>query len=186
MRHEVRNRTRLVLASRPRCDVGETDYKATINLPETAFPMKADLAQKEPQILARWAGEKLYEQILAARKASPPWVLHDGPPYANGHIHYGHILNKSLKDIVVKLRTMMGHYVEYKPGWDCHGLPIELAVLRDLGDKVRGLDAVAIRKACHDYAMRWVGTQRDEFQRLGVFPVACEATIWKLVRPTCS
>ena len=146
-----------------------TDYKATLNLPKTDFPMKADLARREPEIVEKWKSEKLYARILEARKEAPPWVFHDGPPYANGNIHYGHILNKTLKDIVVKSRTMMGHYVEFKPGWDTHGLPIELAVLRELGDKAAGLSSVEIRNACHAYAMKWVGTQRDEFQRLGVF-----------------
>jgi isoleucyl-tRNA synthetase len=145
------------------------DYKATLNLPETAFPMKADLARKEPEILARWEQDKLYDQILAARRGAPIWVLHDGPPYANGHIHYGHILNKVLKDIVCKSRTMFGHFVEYRPGWDCHGLPIELAVMREHADTVAQMSAIEIRKACHAYAMKWVGTQRDEFKRLGVF-----------------
>ncbi|MCU1279033.1 MAG: isoleucyl-tRNA synthetase, partial [bacterium] len=145
------------------------DYKDTLNLPDTAFPMKADLAKREPEMLARWAESKLYGRILAARKSAPPYVLHDGPPYANGNIHYGHILNKILKDIIVKYRTMAGHYVEYKPGWDCHGLPIELAVQRALGDKVASMSPVEIRGACHDYAMKWVGVQRDEFIRLGVF-----------------
>jgi isoleucyl-tRNA synthetase len=149
--------------------VSGAEYKSTLNLPETAFPMKADLAQKEPKILEGWAQADLYGQILKARTGAPLYVLHDGPPYANGNIHYGHILNKTLKDIVVKMRTMMGRYVEYRPGWDCHGLPIELAVLRELGDKVQGLSALEIRKACHAYAMKWVATQRTEFQRLGVF-----------------
>ncbi|HEY1586763.1 MAG TPA: isoleucine--tRNA ligase, partial [Polyangia bacterium] len=135
----------------------------------TQFPMKADLAKREPEILSRWAEGKLYARILEARKGARPYVLHDGPPYANGNIHYGHILNKILKDIVCKYRTMAGHYVEYKPGWDCHGLPIELAVQRSLGDKIAGMSAVEIRAACHDYAMKWVGVQRDEFIRLGVF-----------------
>jgi isoleucyl-tRNA synthetase len=148
---------------------GPVDYKATLNLPKTDFAMKADLARKEPEMLARWEKERLYDRILAARKGAPPYVLHDGPPYANGHIHYGHILNKILKDIVCKSRTMAGHYVEYKPGWDTHGLPIELAVLRDLGERAHGLSAVEIRRACHEYALRWVDTQRDEFKRLGVF-----------------
>jgi isoleucyl-tRNA synthetase len=145
------------------------DYKATLNLPDTQFPMKADLARREPEILARWAESKLYTRILAARKSAPPYVLHDGPPYANGNIHYGHILNKILKDIIVKYRTMAGHYVEYKPGWDCHGLPIELAVQRALGDKAHTMSPVDVRGACHEYAMKWVGVQRDEFIRLGVF-----------------
>jgi isoleucyl-tRNA synthetase len=145
------------------------DYKATLNLPDTQFPMKADLAKREPEILKRWADQKLYARILDARKSARPFVLHDGPPYANGSIHQGHVLNKVLKDIVCKYRTMAGHFVEYKPGWDCHGLPIELAVQRALGDKIQGMSPVDIRKACHDYAMKWVGTQRDEFIRLGVF-----------------
>jgi isoleucyl-tRNA synthetase len=145
------------------------DYKATLNLPETAFPMKGDLARREPEQLARWADSGLYARILDARRGSAPYVLHDGPPYANGNIHYGHILNKILKDIVVKYQTMAGHYVEYKPGWDCHGLPIELAVQRSLGDQIASLSPVEIRKACHDYAMKWVGTQASEFQRLGIF-----------------
>jgi isoleucyl-tRNA synthetase len=145
------------------------DYKATLNLPDTAFPMKADLSKREPEILAQWAESKLYGRILAARKSAPPYVLHDGPPYANGNIHYGHILNKILKDIVCKYRAMSGRYVEYKPGWDCHGLPIELAVMRALGDKVAGMSALQIRAACHDYAMKWIDAQREEFKRLGVF-----------------
>ncbi|HEY2748045.1 MAG TPA: class I tRNA ligase family protein, partial [Polyangia bacterium] len=149
------------------------DYKATLNLPETKFPMKADLARREPEILKGWAESKLYGRILDARRHARPYVLHDGPPYANGNIHYGHILNKILKDIVVKYRTMAGHYVEYKPGWDCHGLPIELAVQRAInaesGEKIATMSPVEIRAACHDYAMKWVGVQRDEFIRLGVF-----------------
>src|SRR5439155_18657238 len=145
------------------------DYKATLNLPETAFPMKADLAKKEPDMLRGWADSKLYTRILEARRNAPPYVLHDGPPYANGHIHYGHILNKILKDIVCKYRTMAGHFVEYKPGWDCHGLPIELAVQRSLGDKIATMSPLEIRGACHEYAMRFVRIQRDEFIRLGVF-----------------
>src|SRR3569833_2457094 len=145
------------------------DYKATLNQPDTQFPMKADLAKREPEILSRWADNKLYARILEARRNSPPYEQHDGPPYANGNIHYGHIHNKILKDIIVKYRTMAGHYVEYKPGWDCHGLPIELAVQRALGDKIAGMSPVDIRAACHDYAMKWVGIPRDEFIRLGVF-----------------
>src|SRR4051812_30751701 len=145
------------------------DYKATLNLPDTQFPMKADLAKREPEILSRWAESKLYSRILEARRNAKPYVLHDGPPYANGNIHYGHILNKILKDIIVKYRTMAGHYVEFKPGWDCHGLPIELAVMREHADEVAKMSAVEIRKACHEYAMKWVGVQRDEFKRLGVF-----------------
>src|SRR5437016_5862714 len=141
------------------------DYKATLNLPETSFPMKADLAKREPQLLAKWEQSQLYARLLKAREGAPPYVLHDGPPYANGNIHYGHILNKTLKDIVCKYRAMSGRYVEYKPGWDCHGLPIELAVMRTLGDKAASMSPVEIRAACHEYARKWIDVQRDEFKR---------------------
>ncbi len=145
------------------------DYKDTLHLPRTDFPMKADLARREPEILRRWHEEQLGARILDARRGSPPYVFHDGPPYANGHIHYGHILNKILKDTVCKYRTMAGFYTEFKPGWDCHGLPIELAVLREKGAAKLTQSPLDLRRACHEYAMQWVSTQRDEFQRLGVF-----------------
>jgi isoleucyl-tRNA synthetase len=145
------------------------DYKTTLNLPQTAFPMKADLAKREPEILKTWEASRLYARILEARQNAAVWAFHDGPPYANGHIHYGHILNKILKDIVCKYRTMSDRYVEYKPGWDCHGLPIELAVMREMGDKIASASAAEVRKHCHDYAMKYVAIQRDEFKRLGVF-----------------
>src|SRR5262245_20427508 len=143
-------------------------YKETVNLPETDFPMRGDLAKREPEILADWEQQNLYEKIQAARAGAPLWVLHDGPPYSNGHIHYGHILNKILKDIVVKSRTMAGFRTPYVPGWDTHGLPIELAVERELGPKRQGMSAAEIRKACRDYAMKFVEIQRVEFKRLGV------------------
>src|SRR5690348_1866241 len=144
----------------------EAKYKDTVNLPETTFPIRGDLATREPEILARWTESKLYERIQAARAGAPRWVLHDGPPYSNGHIHYGHILNKILKDIVVKSRTMAGFRTPYVPGWDTHGLPIELAVERELKDK--RLPPAEFRKACRDYAMKFVDIQRKEFERLGV------------------
>jgi isoleucyl-tRNA synthetase len=147
----------------------EKDWKDTLNLPKTDFPMRANLAQREPELLDRWQKAKLYEQIRAARKDAPRFVLHDGPPYANGAIHYGHILNKILKDLVVKYRTMAGYSAPYVPGWDCHGLPIELAVERELGAKKAEMSAVDVRRACHDYAMKMVDLQRDGFKRLGVF-----------------
>ena len=144
-------------------------YKDTVNLPETPFPMKGDLATREPQILETWARTKLYERIQAARAKAPPWILHDGPPYSNGNIHYGHILNKILKDIVVKSRTMAGFRTPYVPGWDTHGLPIELAVEREIPrGKREAMSPTEIRRACRDYALRWVDVQRVEFQRLGV------------------
>jgi isoleucyl-tRNA synthetase len=144
------------------------DYKATLNLPKTDFPMKANLPQREPEMLAWWEQQKLYEQIQEAGKGRPRYVLHDGPPYANGRIHIGHALNKILKDIIVKSKTMAGFHAPYVPGWDCHGLPIEHQVMKELGDKKKDLDATAIRKLCRDYADKYVGIQRDEFKRLGV------------------
>ncbi|HVG01746.1 MAG TPA: class I tRNA ligase family protein, partial [Nitrospira sp.] len=144
------------------------DYKSTLNLPKTDFPMKANLPQREPAMLARWAQERLYERIQESRRGCEQYILHDGPPYANGRIHIGHALNKILKDIIIKSKTMSGYQVPYVPGWDCHGLPIEHQVLKELGDKKRDLDALAIRKLCKDYAEKYVAIQREEFQRLGV------------------
>src|SRR5712692_11795016 len=118
------------------------DYKATLNLPRTDFAMKANLAQREPEMVRRWAESRVYERLLAARAGAPKFVLHDGPPYANGHIHLGTALNKVLKDVVVRSRTMagpQGHDAPYVPGWDCHGLPIELQVDRDLGSRKKDL-----------------------------------------------
>jgi isoleucyl-tRNA synthetase len=144
------------------------DYKPTLNLPKTDFPMKANLPQREPEMLAWWEQQKLYERIQEVGKGRPRYVLHDGPPYANGRIHIGHALNKILKDIVVKSKTMAGFHAPYVPGWDCHGLPIEHQVMKELGDKKKDLDASAIRRLCRDYADKYVGIQRGEFQRLGV------------------
>jgi len=144
------------------------DYKATLNLPKTDFPMKANLPQREPELLASWEKERLYEQIQEAGKGRPLYILHDGPPYANGRIHIGHALNKILKDIIIKSKTMAGYQVPYVPGWDCHGLPIEHQVLKDLGEKKKTLDAMAIRKLCREYAEKFYTIQREEFQRLGI------------------
>ncbi len=144
------------------------DYKATLNLPKTDFPMKANLPQREPELLAWWEQERLYERIQEAGKNRPLYVLHDGPPYANGRIHIGHALNKILKDIIIKSKTMAGFRVPYVPGWDCHGLPIEHQVMKELGDKKKDLDTLAIRKLCRDYAEKYLNIQRDEFKRLGV------------------
>ncbi len=144
------------------------DYKKTIRLPQTAFPMKANLAQKEPQILARWQSENVYEKLLAAREGAEEFVFHDGPPYANGHIHYGHILNKTLKDIVVKYQNLAGRKSRFVPGWDCHGLPIELNVEKAHGRSATRTKAET-RAACRVEASKWIDAQRTEFQRLGVF-----------------
>lgn len=147
------------------------NYKQTVNLPATDFPMKGNLPVREPLILDRWAEEKTYEAILAKNKEAGGgrFVFHDGPPYANNHIHQGHMLNKILKDFVVKSRSMEGKVAVFIPGWDCHGLPIELQVDKKLGSKKREMSKTQIRDACRDYANHWVGIQREEFKRLGLF-----------------
>ena len=145
------------------------DYKDTLNLPRTDFPQKANLPQREPAILEKWQQTDLYRRILEKNAHGEPFVFHDGPPYANGHIHQGHMLNKTLKDIVVKYRNLEGRLTDFVPGWDCHGLPIELQVDKKLGPKKRGMSKVEIREACRAHAMEFVDVQRAEFQRLGVF-----------------
>ncbi len=145
-----------------------TDYKDTLNLPQTAFPMRANLAQREPQMLADWQARDLYGQIRRVSAGREPFVLLDGPPYANGKIHLGHAVNKVLKDVVVKSRTLAGFDAPYVPGWDCHGLPIELQVEKKHGKVGRKLDAQAFRRACRDYALKQVDSQREDFIRLGV------------------
>jgi isoleucyl-tRNA synthetase len=145
------------------------DWKDTLNLPRTEFPMKANLPAAEPQALARWADMRLYDRIREARAGRPRFVLHDGPPYANGQIHLGTALNKILKDFVVKSRSMAGFDAPYVPGYDCHGLPIELKVDRELGPKKRDMSPADFRRACRAYAERFIGVMTEEFQRLGVF-----------------
>ena len=144
------------------------EWKDSVNLPRTGFPMKANLQTAEPEWLARWQEMGLYEQIRKSRVGRPKFVLHDGPPYANGHIHIGHALNKILKDFVVRSRTMAGYDAPYVPGWDCHGLPIELKVDRELGPKKRDMSIADFRRACRRYAAEYVDIQRAEFERLGV------------------
>ncbi|MBI4887783.1 MAG: isoleucine--tRNA ligase [Acidobacteria bacterium] len=145
------------------------EWKETVNLPRTGFPMKANLQTAEPEALARWAAMDLYGQIRARRRGSPKFVLHDGPPYANAQIHLGTALNKILKDFVVKSRTMTGFDAPFVPGYDCHGLPIELRVDRELGPKKREMSRADIRRACRAYAERYIGVMTAEFQRLMVF-----------------
>jgi isoleucyl-tRNA synthetase len=145
------------------------DIKSTINLPRTDFPMKADLPRREPLMLERWTRLDVYASIRAARKGRDRFILHDGPPYANGQIHLGQSLNKILKDIVVKSRTMLGLDAPYVPGWDCHGLPIEHQVDRDLGARKASMTPLEIRAACRAYAEKYIDLQRQEFKRLGVF-----------------
>ncbi|MDR2349799.1 MAG: class I tRNA ligase family protein, partial [Deltaproteobacteria bacterium] len=145
------------------------DHKDTLNLPKTAFPMKGRLNELEPKLLAKWKEMNLYGLMLAKTADCPTWVLHDGPPYANGHIHLGTALNKILKDFIVKSKVMTGHRSPYVPGWDCHGLPIENKVDKDLGPKRAGLRKSEIRKLCREYALKYLDIQREEFVRLGCF-----------------
>ena len=144
------------------------DYKQTINLPNTGFPMKADLANREPGMLAAWERSGLYQKIREAAKGRPSFVLTDGPPYANGAIHLGHAVNKILKDIIVKSRTLDGYDAPYVPGWDCHGLPIEMQVEKTHGRVGQKIDAKSFRAACREYAHKQVDAQRGDFKRLGV------------------
>ncbi len=144
------------------------DLKSTLNLPQTGFPMKANLPQTEPRRIEKWKAEKLYERVRLARRGQPTFVLHDGPPYANGNIHLGTALNKILKDVVVRSRSMQGFDAPYVPGWDCHGLPIELKVDKNLGAKKREMSPAAFRRECRAYAEKYLGIQRAEFVRLGV------------------
>jgi isoleucyl-tRNA synthetase len=148
--------------------VTKRDYKDTIQLPQTDFPMKADLARREPQMLAWWDGEDIYGKLRAAAAGRPKYILLDGPPYANGAIHIGHVVNKVLKDIVVKARTLDGFDAPYIPGWDCHGLPIEHQVEKKHGRVGAKLDAKAFRAACRKFAEEQIDTQRTDFKRLGV------------------
>jgi isoleucyl-tRNA synthetase len=144
------------------------DYKETLNLPKTSFPMRANLPAREPAIVARWQQTGVYEQLLAANAGKPRYVLHDGPPYANGHVHLGTALNKIIKDVVVKSKAMAGFETPYVPGWDCHGMPIEHQVTKALGAAVRALGQLEIRRRCRAYAEKYVRVQCDEFRRLGV------------------
>jgi len=148
------------------------DYSKTVNLPKTDFPMKADLPKREPEMLAAWEKEKVYEQALKRResqKGKKQFILHDGPPYANGHLHLGHALNKVLKDMIVRYKTMAGYYAPYVPGWDCHGLPIELQLMKELKvtDKHK-VDRTKFREQAAAFAQKFVDIQREEFKRMGV------------------
>jgi len=144
------------------------DYRKTLNLPRTEFPMQANLARREPERLARWREQGLYADVQAAGADRPVFRLVDGPPYANGDIHIGHAVNKVLKDIIVKSRRLDGDHAPFVPGWDCHGLPIELQVEKKHGKVGVKLDAAAFRAKCREYAAEQVARQREDFQRLGV------------------
>ena len=145
------------------------EYKDTLNLPRTDFSMKADLVTREPQRLEKWLSTKLYERIQKRRETGEKFVLHDGPPFANGDVHIGTALNKILKDLIIRYQTLRGKSAPYIPGWDCHGLPIEFKVtqeMRKAGDT--SSDAATIRKACDAYARKFIDLQRAQFKRLGV------------------
>ena len=149
-------------------DTGGKDYKHTISLPETAFPMRGDLPKREPGMLAAWQQMGLYQRVRENARGRPLFVLHDGPPYANGSIHIGHAVNKILKDLVVKSKLLSGFDAPYVPGWDCHGLPIELVVEKKHGKVGTKLDAAAFRAKCREYAAEQIEGQSKDFQRLGV------------------
>src|SRR5215475_8865077 len=147
------------------------DYSETLFLPKTDFPMRAGLPQKEPELLARWQKLDIYKRLRTAAHGRPKFVLHDGPPYANGHIHIGTALGKILKDIVVRSQQMLGYDSPYVPGWDCHGLPIEWKIEEQYRAKGRNKDEVPVnefRKECRDFATHWIKVQTEEFKRLGV------------------
>ncbi len=146
-----------------------SDYKATLNLPKTDFPMRGNLANREPAFLKRWEEQELYRKQRAASVGRPKFILHDGPPYANGNIHIGHAVNKVLKDIIVKSKVMSGFDAPYVPGWDCHGLPIELMVEKKIGKAGLKVDAKTFRHKCREYAAKQVNGQREDFKRLGIF-----------------
>lgn len=147
----------------------EKELKKTLNLPQTAFPMKANLTQREPEFLKFWETSDIYAKLRETKKGKPTFILHDGPPYANGRIHLGHVINKVLKDLVVKSKSMMGYDSPYVPGWDCHGLPIELQVEKNTGAKKKTMAPVEFRRECRKYAEKYIDIQRQQFKRLGIF-----------------
>ena len=147
-------------------NVEKVDYAGTLNLPKTSFKMKANLAQKEPLTLRDWKKSEIYKKSL--REGNEFFVLHDGPPYANGNIHIGHALNKVLKDIILKYKRLRGYNAPYIPGWDTHGLPIEWKIMEEYGEKARNMTPLEIRQECKKYALKWVEKQKEEFIRLGI------------------
>ncbi|QOV88930.1 isoleucine--tRNA ligase [Humisphaera borealis] len=152
-------------------DATKKSYKDTLNLPQTGFPMEAKLVQNEPARLKKWQERKLYDAVLAARADAPKWILHDGPPFANGDIHIGHLINKTLKDVIIRFRTMQGFLTPYVPGWDCHGLPIEHKIQEQFkkeGKNFREVGTLEMRQRCFAYAQNYAGVQSEQFQRLGI------------------
>ena len=144
------------------------NYKDTLNLPKTDFPMKANLEKLEPLILEKWEKENSYQKLRKLKEDKTKYTLHDGPPYANGHIHMGTALNKILKDFIIKSKNMEGFDAAYIPGWDCHGLPIEHQVEKQLGSKKKEMTKNKIRELCREFAKKYIDIQRSEFKRLGI------------------
>ena len=158
-------------AAQPADTQDQKDYKETLFLPKTDFPMRAGLPKKEPEILKNWQNMNLYGALRANSASKPKFTLHDGPPYANGHLHIGHALNKILKDIIIKSKQMSGFDANYVPGWDCHGLPIEWKIEEQYRKKGKNKDEVNVndfRQECRDYAAEWLDIQIEEFERLGI------------------
>ena len=155
----------------PDTDQAAVDYKSTVFLPKTDFPMKAGLPNLEPKLLDRWAKMDLYNRLRETAKGREQFVLHDGPPYANGNLHIGHALNKILKDVIVRAQQMMGFDANYVPGWDCHGLPIEWKIEEGYRKKGKNKDDIPVlefRQECREFAAHWVEVQKEEFKRLGI------------------
>ena len=146
-----------------------TDYKATLNLPHTDFPMRGNLAKREPEMLAHWEKNGIYQRIREASAGRPKFILHDGPPYANGNLHLGHAVNKMLKDIIIKSKNFIGYDAPYVPGWDCHGLPIEHKVETMIGRAGEKVDFKTFRAKCREFALGQIDGQRKEFIRMGIF-----------------
>src|ERR1035437_7781602 len=144
------------------------DFSKTVNLPKTDFPMKANLPQREPEMVKKWDEQGLYEKMRDKNKKNEKFIFHDGPPYANGNIHLGTSLNKILKDIIVKYKSMQGFYSPFTPGWDCHGLPIEQALMKELKTDKHKVVSVSFRKAAAEFAKKFIDIQRNDFKRLGI------------------
>ncbi|MGN0701438.1 MAG: class I tRNA ligase family protein, partial [Oscillospiraceae bacterium] len=145
------------------------DFNSTLNLPQTDFAMRANLPKREPEMLAKWEQERLYYALAEKNKGKPSYTFHDGPPYANGNIHMGTALNKVLKDIIVKYKSMTGYNANYVPGWDCHGLPIELKAIKQMGADSGKIDPVELRRSCRSFALSCLDDQKKQFKRLGVW-----------------
>ena len=143
------------------------DYNSTLNLTKTDFPMRGNLPKREPDTLTKWEDIKLYDKMMAKNDGKPSYILHDGPPYANGSIHLGTALNKVLKDFIIKQKNMSGFKAPYVPGWDTHGLPIELKAMKSIGVENGAIPPVELRKHCHDFALKHVESQMAQFKRLG-------------------